>query len=275
MLDRSITSFGLSIGTGLMFESLFKPTTDRIDETREVPEQIDVNKYNKHYINLYTLIRNIISSFSTNDRKNLLMRSDKVDLIMEIISEEAVIINSLYEGTGCEPIFYKPDYKKITKKIPDSYLNNLNKDIETLYVKVLEGVSSDDNMNYVLPKNIREDVLITTHFPIDLFNYKNFKSLSILESHTGKLKDRKDFNSKYKTFSSYNKNILPFTELILQILGDGHMFKGAKPSIKKRLYTVAMDNKWSPTTTKDRIRNTIAKDDAELYEYYKTLVTFF
>ena len=46
--DRTTTSFGISIGTGLLLESLFDPTTDRYDTERPIPPRVDLTKYNSY-----------------------------------------------------------------------------------------------------------------------------------------------------------------------------------------------------------------------------------
>ena len=50
-LERTVTSFGLSIGTGLMLESALEPTEARHDDKREIPVVINLNDYTKHYYN--------------------------------------------------------------------------------------------------------------------------------------------------------------------------------------------------------------------------------
>ena len=45
---RTLSSFPLSIGTGLMLESIFKPTIDRYDNERKIPQGIGIDTYNTH-----------------------------------------------------------------------------------------------------------------------------------------------------------------------------------------------------------------------------------
>lgn len=268
---RVTSSFGLSVGTGLMFESLFISTTDRIDIERQPEKMINPDTYSKHYINLHTLIRNILSSFETADKKNFLMNSNFVSEMMDIISEEAEIINGLYDGTKCEPEFILPDYSEVFKKHANDYMVGIGDDNPVN--KVIAKIKNDNSKLKLTGTS--DNILITSHFTLDLMNYKQVPNLTLLESHTGRIKTKKEFNTKYKRFSKQDRTGLPFNERLLYIMGDGHMFKGEKPSIKKKIYELAISNNINFNTTDERLRFIFRNNDEELYNLYKTLHTFF
>ena len=62
--NRTTTSFGVSIGTGLLLESMFDPIVDRYDPDRPIPPRVEMKKYPYWLINVYTLIRNILTSLT-------------------------------------------------------------------------------------------------------------------------------------------------------------------------------------------------------------------
>ena len=66
MDERNISSFDISIATGLALESLLDPTGKRYDDARVVPNKVDLSVYNEVWFNLHTLARNAISSYQGN-----------------------------------------------------------------------------------------------------------------------------------------------------------------------------------------------------------------
>lgn len=259
LLDRTTTSFGISIGTGLMLESIFTPTTDRYDKDR-VPSMIKINDYSIHYYNIYTLIRNIISAVKDKEVHDRLLTSD---YLFDTLLEEVRIINELYVGTNCKPILYIPNYTDIIKNMSTGkpVSDTINRDVfifnYTLgyFSKKARDVSMATHTTvYKLPKNI-SNVLITTSYPVDLLNNRYIPNLKLMESHTGVLKDKSKWYTKYHKIGSRDLSILPFTETLLYLLGDNKFIKSISTANKIKLYQHALDNKWTVFTEDLRIRN--------------------
>ncbi len=134
MTSRVTSSFHVSIGTGLMLESIFPPTAERYDSARVIPESIDITKYTAHIINAFTLVRNILSSLTDASITDIeMLTHGKIELSNTIL-EEINIIYGLYENTKCKLIVYIPDYITVyksfnnNKEVGDStktwYINN-------------------------------------------------------------------------------------------------------------------------------------------------------
>jgi hypothetical protein len=254
--DRTTSSFGLSIGTGLMFESLFSPTEDRYDDKREIPNKINVNDFKFHFFNIHTLIRNIVSS--TNDK---IMKSTGVVTkeILEVLMEELHIIASMYEGLKCIPILYIPDYsskiknwnkdKKITKSMETNVLfhNSLLKAITKLYIDEVPMEVIRE-----LPKIFESKSLLTTHTVIDLNLSKN---KYLLESYTGKLKDMSLFGTKYSKFGKNSLEFMPVINKLIVLMGDGIYIKSSDRVIHKDVYQLGIEKKWTPYTGSLKISN--------------------
>jgi len=273
ILDRKLSSFGVSIATGLMLESLFQPTTKRYDNDRVIPNEVNVNNYKMHIYNVYTLMRNIYASLPN---KTMVMKGRD---IMDLLEDELNIINSLYDGSKCTPVLYIPDYTSILKNmavdktthITKGYLdyrdyynilksNKLTTDIQVLKAKLKLPTSTSR-------------VLITTSYPIDLLNIKYINRLELIESNTGVVKTADKFYTKYHKIGKRDMSIFPFDERLLHILGDGKIIASMKVSIKLLLYNTAIDNKWNSKTKSFKLGNDMKQTDnvlGQLLNNYKS-----
>lgn len=261
--NRTITSFGLSIGTGLALESIFDPTQERYDNSRVIPNIININDYTYHYINIFTIIRNILNASSLLDVKQFNFNYTNT-LLLEIIQIETGLINSLYENTKCKVIFLIPRYKFLISRLSktrninqnNNYIENIK--ILNLYnyivynINMLSSVCSIKLLdNYDLSFVQQQKNLITTHLGIDLC----YKNIDLLESHTGVLKKEKSFNSKYiKLGKNYDMSILPYNEILLSVFGDKSLIPPMNRELRLKAYELSK-KKWSLSTGKLKIRS--------------------
>lgn len=272
MLDRQVTSFGLSIGTGLMLESALEPTESRIDDDRVIPVTIDLNDYKKHYYNIFTLARNIVNSISDKRVKDGLMNNTK---LMDLVMEEVEVIASLYQEVKCTPILFIPDYTKLYKSMnvdKEAKLSSKDYLLQQYVLSSLKKKSYDVSMDvhhgtYLL-KPDSAPTLITTHIPVDLLNYNKVPNLKLLESHTGKLKDKHMWYSKLHPIGKNPLNIFPFIEELVFILGDKNVSQPMKLSIRRLLHTYGTERKWSTFTSRLVILQDL-KRNSELNEVMK------
>lgn len=281
--DRETTSFYLSIGTGLMLESIFKPITTRIDDGRPI-QTINIKSYKIHYINIETLIRNIFQSVRTSSFKAMLLSDKKSAIALsEVLIGELEIMKELYSDVECMLIVYIPSYKSVYSKVENTIkpldmkpnklaMFNLTKAtvkaFEAARYDTVKILKTDYKLNSILGK-----VLITTHHAVDLLNVKYIRKLELLESHTGKVKPSSEFNSKYHTAGRLDMGVFPFQEILLYILGDRTMIKPDKFKVRSMLHEVAVKNKWTPFTSENKIRmniKTYLKDYKDLQDI-KTL----
>lgn len=218
-LDEYVTSsFGVNIGTGLMLESILKPTDDRIDDDRLVPNNVKISDYNTYYINLNSLLVNIAGSFSATSIDELL-KNDKtmINVFLERAISEMVMIQELIDiDVVYYNMLYGPyDRKKLLKESTnkDSKTYKLKKAIGNMVSLVLASKEVKvEEVDIYLPK--KKKSLISTSNTMDLLN-SNKMDLDLLEFHTGVLKQRNKFYTKVNT-----KVELPFEEVLLFAFGD-------------------------------------------------------
>jgi hypothetical protein len=279
--DRNISSFGISIGTALALESLFKPSMARYDEDREIPNELEVNDYKYHYFNIFLLLRNIVSAteLKADEKTKLFSQSSSYKVVYEILMEELEVLNTLYSNNGnCIPVLFIPDYSKLrltTNKIRN--LSALHNVLDTMYKVVIKMVKDDKksvnisiyDKGYSLPSD-GEKALITTNFTVDLLSKHYSTKLELLESNTGKLKTNKDWWSKYHAVGKQPMNMLPFTPKLLMIFGDNTLIRPEKVKTRQDIIALAIDKKWTPYTNNIKIENDL-KQETELYNVYNNV----
>lgn len=260
--NRTTTSFGISIGTGLLLESMFDPIVDRYDPERPIPPRVEVRKYPYWLINVYTLIRNILSSLTERIEKDSIAPQLFATVVMSALREEILIIRGLVSSLDLHPDWLQlwvPNYATLIKTFNAgkdiSDLKYVNKNIEAfkLYAPFVNEI---DYISKVYPQvdykfsSIYKEALITTSFPLDLLQ-SNY--LTLLESHTGILKDNHLWYTKYHPFGKQDLSRLPMSDIVLYIIGDDHLVKGCSPTIKRELLSLAETKNWSYRTTREKI----------------------
>jgi len=271
--NRAMSSFPLSIGTGLAFESLFNPRISPYDPERVIPDRVDLSKYKFILINLYTLFRNLNGSVD----KTQFLLSDPSE-IADVLFQETEVIKDLFnnEGNGlCKPVFYLCEYTHYYKSSKYSNIkfrtdNTANQKTTAAKAqlslsKLLTYDKEFIKTDYVLRQAGKPTSLILTHAPLDLLNYNNFSKLSLLESHTGKLKDRHLWNSKYMPMPDENMNILPFIKKLLLVFGDKVHIQPTDIRLRRLIMSTAKNRNWTSMTTLDKVNLDLSLDIKEPY----------
>jgi len=277
--NRAMSSYGVSVGTAMVLESIFEPTSPRIDDTRVAPVKIKISDYKVHYYNVETVIRNIINAVPTMAKGKVLKSSKAHIKIMEILWNEFNVISELYADTGCKPVIMVANYQKIAKNLltfkHESDLKGMKLDLSVIIEDVKHAIRSGKfetditiaHGDHTLPRT-NDRTLITSHIALDLLNIKRIPKLELLESHTGKLKKSRDFNTKYHKLGKNDMTIFPFTERLLYLLGDDS-YIGIQPlEIRRALYDIATSNKWSAFTSEFKINENVGKDTKVKILYY-------
>lgn len=275
MIDnRDVTSFGVSIGLGLMLETIFSPNSKRIDEDRIPPSKVDVNTYEVHYINLGSIIKSIHGSLDRSIKNDVMENTKNYKYMAEAVLDELAIVDELYEDTKCTPQLYHVDYKQymkptpITPDLPDGKLEMM------AFIKAVSKlvVSSDSLTMGIWDKHkigkSKNKVLFTTSFGADLLNVKDNKKLDLLELHTGELKAINKFNTKYHSFGKNDLSNLPWDEKLLYILGDKMVIQPLPIATRRKLVSIANKSNWNFLTTRDKIIFDLKREDFETYSLY-------
>lgn len=258
---RSISAFPISIGTSLSLESLFSPRNQPYDPKREIPNKIDLNKYKSCWISLYTMYRNISGACSKEARDKL-----TPEKIVEVLEQEIDVINSLFlvEGGGiCKPYFYictyQDAFRTYSKKsvVFRTDTTESQKQFAKLFGKAMEIMFKKYNEHYKFDSEIKptsnDSAIIITHVPYDLLSYRNFSRLDLLESHTGVLKPRYNWSSKYHPVGDHDLSSIPFTKKLLLVFGDRVLLKPSDYKLRTLILDIAKKRNWTSFTTEAKM----------------------
>lgn len=272
--QKTISSFPVSIGTSLSLESVFEGRLAPYDPERKIPQKINVNNYNEAWFNIATLFRNQVGALSNEAIYSLTPEAFALDLLQEL-----EIIDSLFKTEGldiCKPYYYYCSYKKMI----DSYSNKkirfresttdkqllyddkYRKTIQFIIKHYPEKLISLDSSIKPIHKG---NSIILTHVPYDLVSYKYFNQLDLLESHTGKLKSRYEFSTKYHPLGDEKLDYMPFLEKLLMVFGDKILIYPSDIKIRRSLIEIAKEREWTPYTTEAKVNYFIENDIKEPY----------
>lgn len=267
IINRTKGKFPLSIPTSLAFESLMNIHDELKHRT------IPIFQYKVLWVNVHTLLRNMINACGKDDRVLL-----HIDDLLDALLEEMEFIESfaLNEAKGLRIRFYYSHYRDFERVYKharlyyakDRELTNYQTALKTTYTKVLDKLTKKLN-NPALPKEnqylyvcenkigIKEydKAIILTHFAYDLLSHHNFQSLDLIESHTGRIKKRVEWYTKMPQ-AKRNPNI-PFSEAMLQIFGDNELFMAQDKKIRDEVIRIADLRRWHQLTSVEKMHNDI------------------
>lgn len=273
---RALGFFQLSIATSLAIESAVG-----IHPDIPKPAVIPIRQHKELWINLRTLYRNITGAMS----KDIAVQIHPVEIAQIMVEEMHIIPDMLREYTGypVKVVYYFNNLNKLENKYPEAALRKDSTPRQQQYTQALGDVMKimladvkDQFMvvNDVLPGNAA-NALIVTHVVYDLLSEKNFGSLTLLESHTGRVKPKALWYTKY--YNGRDLSMIPFTEELLQVFGDHETFHPLDVNLRKAIIELATKRRWSAVTSRARIVEGIneLKNPAhvlKLKQIYKVLI---
>lgn len=253
-LER-VLSGNVNIGIGIMLESLFN-VKDRYDNKRDIPKKIDIEKYDYHFFNIVTFIRNITQSIKNSDYTT-------TDVTNILIDELNYINSTYYSNIKTEMILFIPDYKELILEYNKDKEYNVTKHDEDI-VEVMEYVKSLTNEKLkglevkIVRQNkkevIHKNILLTSSYLIDI---AMIGMHDWLESHTGVLKNKHKLNSKYATIGKRDLSHLPYNKTLHKLLGDKTFVKPIKIGTRVEIYDISISKKWNTLTSEDKVKQDI------------------
>jgi len=271
--DRTVTSLGISIGTGLALETLFrdkklgdKPKLEIYDPKRKLPKAVNPDDYQTHIYNIYTLFRNVIGSIKYNVKDELAGDSRVHDQLLN----DMYLLIELYNNTTADIAFYLPDYASIYARFdrgkkgsvyaPYSVHSFIESNIKRL---AFPGTVIKGKPTGLLPRTAGK-ILLLSHYTIDLLSVKNIPDLSLLESHTGKIKTKVEFGTKYHPIGKRDLTHLPINPKLLYMLGDKTIVRPYDIKDRRAIYEISIVKHWTPTMSEQVISRHIMKYDTKI-----------
>lgn len=275
--DRAMSSYPVSIGTSLALESFQLGPNEPYDKDRQIPNKVNISDYDYLYINVHTLYRNMLGAVSSLDSDRLMI-DDKYFVLLQELERIKDIINYISKDS-IKLVFYISRYKDMEKVYPYANLRKPTTERQIVYntdlIVTVEHILRDFQGIKVFDRDfdpsIKSKVLIMTHYPYDLLEYKKFNKFDLLESHTGVLKNPSMFYTKLLNGKDLNR--IQFNRMSIQVFGDKETFSPMNIKVKKTVLDLAEKYNWTQATTKDRFYycfNTI--DDLEIRNMLRSLV---
>ncbi len=258
--SRAMSAFPISIGTSLALESIFAPMQAPYDPERPIPQKVNISSYDSLWVNLMTLYRNIIGALEKGGDERVMAGdlSDtmefEVDLIKRLVQE------ATFGKTRV--VFYASSYKDLARHHPHAKLREATTDKQKQYQHLMEltlntfvkGQVKSDSIELfdrkLKPKR-RDKTLIMTNYAYDLLSHPEFESLDLIESHTGVLKGRGLWYTKFSNSKELMR--IPFNVAFLQVFGDSQTFAAMPIKLREQVMALADQYNWHAFTTKDRL----------------------
>lgn len=240
------------------------PTSFALESLMNIHPELNWSKppylnYDEYWLNARTLYRNICSSF-TSDMKRLMTPKVIVELM---IDEWRAICHVLETKSKLLPVLYLCNYRAIHTRYKKQTIfkgdtTTLMRDETIRMEKTIQLFLDTIQKNTCLlfdtdiTPDLTANCIIQTHIVLDLLSYRNFETLDLLESHTGKIKNRSLWYTKYNNGKDLSR--IPFTQYFLRIFGDKEFFSPKDKALRQAIMEVAETNKWSPLTTDGKVK---------------------
>ncbi|EPU3828979.1 hypothetical protein ACVWU4_000960 [Campylobacter coli] len=238
-----------------MMESMFKDKFELYDPEREF-KHVDTSKFTTYVINVFTIARNVVNAVQTNDKDAVLNHNETKYVILEELST----LKDIYEKNNLKLILWYPDYTEVIKNMTNG---KENKDLITysklhMYINVLKSIKDQLKQFCLLTKHklpyeqLKDDkILLYTHIAADLLNKLK---ITLIESHTGNVKGKEDWYTRYHKLGKADMSMFPFTETLLYYLGDYTISPITSIVIRKALVVLAIHSDWTHRTTDEKVR---------------------
>ncbi|BAW19255.1 hypothetical protein [Ralstonia phage RP12] len=249
--ERATGYFPLSIATSLALEGALGIHPDHPAGPKLLKD------FSGHWVNVKTLFRNYYEAIG----KENIPLIDQKDLIDSFRHElESYLEISAEQGQHqFKTVLYCPDYIGLESRLPHAILRVDSTPNQILFAKSLQMVlgqiiKNEKELIKLYPLQITDsqsaNTLMLTHYPYDLTT-KVFSNLSLLESHTGNIKDKSKWYTKF--YNGKDLPMIPFHEGFLSIFGDSQLFRPIGATYRKTLVDLGTKYNWSFATSQDKV----------------------
>lgn len=251
--SRDVGAYPLSIATSLALEGAMGIHPDPARNTGKAVLQ----DYEVVWVNLKTIFRNLYQSIN----REVVLRVSPRDLASAMLFELEQFDRIVADLTGdrLKVQYYLSDYAGLELKYRYAKIRGYVTDLQRAYGRALV-----ETIRIVLPQ-IRErtklyrlkvtdeenrKALVFTSYAYDLLA-RHFSKIFLLESHTGSVKNKLQFYTKYINGKELAQ--IPFCEGLMQVFGDSELFFPMSHGVRKQVLEVAEKYNWSQVTTHDKI----------------------
>lgn len=267
MAARAVGQIPISIPTSLALEGAFG-----IHPDRERPPYPPINDYSQIWINVRTMVRNLLGSVEKGLYEYWDPRWVGIVLPEEMRQIETAVISQT--NGKCGVVFYNLAYERLAKVLPNYtprpahtekqlYHERVESESARVALSLAEGVDIR-NLDQAFIEAPREKVALVTHIATDLLSRYNFEVLDLLESHTGAIKKPALWYTKLT--NGRNLPPMPFNKFTVRVFGDnGNLVASQDIKLRRAVIRLAEEFSWTPITTMDKIRQNVSTiEDREM-----------
>jgi hypothetical protein len=270
LANRAVGQYPISIATSLAIESL-NGIHPEIVVTKP-----PILKYPRLWINVRTLYRNLMGAVE-RENQGLLLPPEIAQTVSEEMDSIPSIVNEV-TGGKTDVVYYFSNMSGMERKYKHATLRRDTTEKQKEYTLIMQNVvdlllkhHSDEIRGFDLKikphNNETGRTLLLTHIPYDLVSWQHFDHLTLIESHTGALKERAQWYTKYE--NGKELSMIPFREDFLQVFGDKETFRPMDIRLRRDLIAVATKYHWTAVTTREKILYGI---DQIQNPYFRTLL---
>ena len=267
MLEEVMTngpSYGITIGTELAIHTLFLPESDH-KLTKPISE------YSGLYINLYTMVRNVLSQFNLAQLSNV-HSADVVRIVLKDIALIASVsdsrVNIVYYATNLQK-FKSPKYSPYVMKgyFVEYATTRKQRHVARLQKSAVKTLVRMQKVpSFPVLKIEKGNNIILTNFVMDVITNP---SNTLLESHTGRPRARMDWHGKLHKVAGVDMKIFPMCAKMLMFLGTSDLFTpNTLKHLKEDLVSVAKSRRWSAVTTEQQVLSDLRNSSGIVYNNY-------
>lgn len=249
--ERAVGYFPLSIATSLALEGAIGIHPDHPAGPKVLKD------FSAHWVNVKTLFRNYYEAIGKENIPEI-KQKDLIDAFRHELDTYRELADEQGQGKF-QTVLYCPDYLGLERRFPHAILRVDSTPNQVLYAKTMtlvlgEIIKNEKDLIKLYPLKITDpqtgNALMLTHYAFDLTT-KAFPALSLLESHTGTIKDRSLWYTKF--YNGKELPMIPFREGFLAIFGDSQLFRPIGMAYRKALMDLGRKYNWSFATSQDKI----------------------
>lgn len=278
-VDRALGAFSISAGSAAALASLI--------ETEGNPRRREANaEYDALYLSVNTLARNAFASLNTANQATTLPAK-----VAEMALEDLQHICNVAKDVKLKVVLYKNGDSDLRKKypignhrVPSTDKQLFAKDYhDALVTKIMSvfhnGISDDLKDQYPNLKvqiTTKLDTGVSNQHKKPIFMTSCYLDLiecnvdALLQSYTGVIIQKHDYwklFNKSARLKDRDFSRIPFNRLFIQIFGDSKSLYSRGYKELERILDLAEKRDWNQTTTRDRVKMTMKKDDLWKEEY--------
>lgn len=246
--------YPVNIPTSLALESLMD-----IHPDHKWPRPPYLN-YDEYWLNVRTLYRNICTSYSADMGAMLTPK-----LIAELMKDEwRNICHVIDAKSRMLPVLYACNYQSLSSRYKKHTIfkgdttprmMDERKRMERSIQQFLDDIEKDTCLLFntdITPLSTTSKCIFQTHIAVDLLSHGKFDVMDLLESHTGNIKNRSLWYTKY--YNGKDLSMIPFNHYFLRVFGDKEFFTPKDKALRKDIIEIAINYKWTSITSDGKVK---------------------